>query len=523
MLHSPSDDLSGRRNGDLVGTLLVEVVEALKLSPPEVDTGRVGGTAATTMEDCALSEPKEPPALRVGPSDDGVTIVELLIALTIVMIAFAALASTVIASFAAIRHNETRVTATAIANQAIEDMTTMPWRQLGLYEGDDTLPSFVTDPDPAEGEEPVFEGELVVLLEGVDGAPPHLDDDPDGSGGRDFTVTRWVTFVEEDDGSDLKRMVAIVSWDDGNRSVRVEGLRAPDPIDLLELQIENVTALLKDEPAEDRVPLRRPGHDDHAQQFRNEDAFVIRVEVGLLSSSLTLTFRDREGELRVKTAPDIPNDVDEPEIREFTIGKHEFRFPHGPVPFLVTATSPDGHIASDTVTVRFYQPLKVVEGGDPVVEDENWEAAVLVDGQPANIIQLDPDTCQPIEPVTIRAEVWGMTANEASDVNEEGEVDALVATWHGPGPDAPTPGLQLTQVVPTREGGLYRVDIAPGEPAFAEVEFHVGEYEFLIEAKRGLGDDGTAPYDAEDVAVAVPSPVLFEVSDDAPDGACTTP
>lgn len=451
-----------------------------------------------------MSESEMRPCLAAAARDDGLTIVELLIALTIVMITFAALASTVIASFSAIRNNEDRVVATALANEAIEGMTTMPWAQLGLSESDPNLPFDLTSDPP---DEPVFEGEgeqVVILQEEIaDGVPPHFDDSETAArDGRQYEITRWVTFIDEDEGSDLKRMIVIVTWDDGERSIRTEGVRAPDPSDLIDLQILSMDiASQHPESGGPYIRLRDPA-DTNA--FGNRDAFDVTVVVGDVSASLTLSFRDRDGTLRVITAPTTGEGTD---TRIFTIAQHAYDFPHGPVPFLATATGADGQIASDVETARFYQPLNVHEDVPTDVpadvQDTVQELVVTqqTDGLPANTIFLDPVDCQPTDVVRIAATVWGMTANEA------GAEGALVATWTGPSevtdpPTAPDPPRPLGQIEATLEGGLYGADVYNDDPDVAlEPTFQQGTYTFRVNAERVVdGFPTLGDYTSEDTA-----------------------
>ena len=64
-------------------------------------------------------------------SDDGLTLVEMLVALVILMITILALTSTLITSLRAMYENEVRVRANALANELLEELQAQAWNELG--------------------------------------------------------------------------------------------------------------------------------------------------------------------------------------------------------------------------------------------------------------------------------------------------------------------------------------------------------------------------------------------------------
>ena len=335
------------------------------------------------------------PAARGSAGDDGVTIVELMIALFVVMIVFAGLAATLVSSFSSIRNSEARVRAVALGNELVEEMATVPWNQLGMRIDDPD-----TDPDPEE-----LDGELVVwLADSMNPAVAHPgDQQPITRDGREYQVERWVTLVDEDDQPALKRMVVIVTWDvDGREStIRTEGLRAPEPDELFDLDI--ISFEVEAVNLEKTAMWLRPS--DHT----NQDGFTVTATLGIEEASVQLRFFDRTPTEVTLVGAVTPEGQET--VREWSIGDHAYQFSHGRTTFTVFATGPEGQIASDTATLRFYEDLDVKgpdvsQGGEAVPAG----APIRVDGS--------GEFC---EPVTVEVDVHGMTSGEAvPNADEEG-------------------------------------------------------------------------------------------------------
>lgn len=403
-------------------------------------------------------------------SDAGLTIVELLIALSIIMVVFAALASTVIAAFSGIRSNEARVRATALANEAIEDLATMPWATLGLSEEDDTLTAKLQEMQAAgeieadswalDGDDLEFatiNNELVVLLADSAAVPTHQPPLPIDRDGRDFTLARWVTFVDEDGGADLKRITVVVSWDQAGaeRSITAESLRAPDPDDVFDLEVTDVSAYRAGSD-ESRVALDG--------DLTNAEAFVVRATIERIEADVVMTFTDRDGVLRVITVPSVGGEA----VREITIPDEPYRFPHGPVTMLVTATGQDGQVASNSTTMRFYQDVVVDEGSITL-----FQGATAADLEETEDILLAED-CTLFGVVRVEAAVAGLTLVESS-VDE-----AILIDYGGTGP------ATMGHVSTTVAGGVFGVDLTGDQAAddHADQVRAAGSATFTITASR---------------------------------------
>ena len=366
---------------------------SLKPAAGLADTVRVGAGATTVMEDRVLDEVRRNrPAVRGSAGDDGLTIVELLIALFVVMIVFAGLAATMVASFSSIRNTEARVRAVALANELVEEMASAPWAQLGMELAADS----VDDPNDFEGEVPVLlDASSNPLLPSASTLPQTIVRD-----GHAYRVERWVTWAEEDGEPELlKRIVAIVEWDVGSdtMSVRSDTLRAPDPLDAFDLEV-SVTAT-SDYPVAGSTAMDLRPKDHGEYPLHNARSFDVTATLGIVESTVVLRFPNRDGDLQTIVGPSADEGESE---RTWTIPVNSHRFRHGPTAFTVYATGPDGQLASSTATMRFYQPLEIQE---PEVRQH---------GDPVSVVTVDT-TGEPCGPVTVEVDVEGMTPGEATE------------------------------------------------------------------------------------------------------------
>ncbi|MDQ3709180.1 MAG: prepilin-type N-terminal cleavage/methylation domain-containing protein [Actinomycetota bacterium] len=161
--------------------------------------------------------------------DDGLSLVEILVALFLLALVLMGLASTMIASLASITRDEQRVRATQLANELLEDLRIVPWDDLGFYAGD-------------AGYQSTFDGADTVTLTG--GRPSGSQAPLPGPqtvtrDGVQYTTTlNAVWYDEAGDGlaptdadpRDAKRTHATVAWTDRGGAVRSfdsEAIRVP--------------------------------------------------------------------------------------------------------------------------------------------------------------------------------------------------------------------------------------------------------------------------------------------------------
>jgi prepilin-type N-terminal cleavage/methylation domain-containing protein len=165
-------------------------------------------------------------------SSEGLTLVELMVAMLVLGVIFSALGGVIITSLRAITTSEREVRATALAQQVIEEFQAVAWDAAGLYSNEVAAA-------PAEwngGNTTTYDGEELVLLAApASGArlaqvPQPRDEFPIGN--VDYTVDRYVAWVDSDgDGTpETKRFTALVTWNSLNgdeRSITSVGDRVP--------------------------------------------------------------------------------------------------------------------------------------------------------------------------------------------------------------------------------------------------------------------------------------------------------
>ncbi|MBW3663974.1 MAG: prepilin-type N-terminal cleavage/methylation domain-containing protein [Actinobacteria bacterium] len=142
---------------------------------------------------------------RERDAEDGLSLIEMMMAILILSVAIMALASAALASLQSLRVSRDRQNATQLASSVIEDARSLSWSTIALDAASYT--------GPAD-----FEGEPV-LTSASGGVPPVVVEGP-------LTATTYVTWVLAPDGSNPmseKRVTTIVTWDDpaaGARTVR---------------------------------------------------------------------------------------------------------------------------------------------------------------------------------------------------------------------------------------------------------------------------------------------------------------
>lgn len=156
---------------------------------------------------------------RIG-GEDGVSLVEMLVAFVILGIAMSASANFFMTALFSLHQAESRTKATALANEELENLRLLPWDAVGFYAGD----FGVTPPDGT------------VVLDGVrePTARAPLPLETLDRAGVAFTVRRsilWIQNTQTSNENDYKRLVVSVHWSDRGqqRAISVESLRNPSP------------------------------------------------------------------------------------------------------------------------------------------------------------------------------------------------------------------------------------------------------------------------------------------------------
>lgn len=147
--------------------------------------------------------------------DEGVSLVEILVAIGILGVALTAFASTMGASLISISREQSTVRGSQLANQLVEQLRAMPWPEVGFYAGDTNWAQTVV-------------GEETVTLEGIrpaDSRSPVPGPLPLGHDGTTYSVRRSIVWRDDPtDGlgaadqdsvvNDLKAISVTLGWSD---------------------------------------------------------------------------------------------------------------------------------------------------------------------------------------------------------------------------------------------------------------------------------------------------------------------
>jgi prepilin-type N-terminal cleavage/methylation domain-containing protein len=154
-------------------------------------------------------------ARRRVSAADGLSLIEMLVALLLLGVILSAAAASLIQFMRTAADNERRVQATALMNSLHEEFQALPWREAVVYEGELQEVLDAGFPGLTSGPPWTFEGEELVTLPGpVEGQRrtevPAVTLVPTTSDGRDYEVIRFVTWSDRDAG--IKRFTTIVQW-----------------------------------------------------------------------------------------------------------------------------------------------------------------------------------------------------------------------------------------------------------------------------------------------------------------------
>lgn len=195
-----------------------------------------------------MSVQREPRRLKFDVrrhDEDGLTLIEMMVALLLIGVILAALGGSLIRSLRVVASNQREVRATALHNEVIERFQGMDWDAVGLavdgngdHPWDDGVGTCANGRPTGEAGNKVDD-----CLEGLPGGPYEVvtSNDPDlvpdeteqrGEGDVTYTIETHVVFVDrdEDGTNDTKRIVTYISWPDvdgGTRVTDVSAERAP--------------------------------------------------------------------------------------------------------------------------------------------------------------------------------------------------------------------------------------------------------------------------------------------------------
>ncbi|MFP5308403.1 MAG: prepilin-type N-terminal cleavage/methylation domain-containing protein [Actinomycetes bacterium] len=331
--------------------------------------------------------------------DEGVTLVELMVALLILGLLLSALASALVASLAGANRQQIRVQATTVGSQVIEEAQGQLFRNVALCQSE-AVATF--------GSPLTFEGNPLVLLPDADAqcsnaqrlrptrtvtledvtyqvrlAITWIDDPADGLGAADATGT-----------DDYKRIVTDLTWTERGqtRTFRAEGRVAPEAFE------QPLRARIN--PRE--VPLRdsseNPPPPGPSVVGRNRVPFTITAVHTLKQNSMSVRFAQRNTADRVIAMTSGDGGF----TWTFTVPSNDGLFPNGETLFTFTATDPAGTVTTLIDRALFLHDLayRAVPTSQPAMTPTTIE--VLPSGT--------------VCPVTVNAYMQGVLLSDAVDV-----------------------------------------------------------------------------------------------------------
>ncbi len=400
--------------------------------------------------------------------DDGISLVEMIVAIGLVAVVLLALMSSTITALAAIRGNERQVRATALVNEVLENLQALDFEQAGLYDAE-VASHFGPTVTEFEGEDLVILADqptrdpLVPYPAGVlsGGAPVN----PVPRDGVDYDVETVVTWVDEaadgvgaadaDGPKDIKRFVAMVTWEHNGapRTLRTEALRAPTPDD------KRLTTVI--EP--DRIAITDP------PDGRNIDAFTVRAFTRERARSDTLPFPLRGG----GTFPVGMSPSADSRTWTYTLNAVAHQFANGEALFTVAAVELDGETVTATDRALFLHTLDL--------DDED----IVTSRDPLAVVRDPRQSC----PFELTLEVQGAVTSDSVRVRWSPE----------PADERAVPVLE-----PTVSGARFR--LAYNDP---DDPFEPGDATLTVTVVRGV--DGTTltvqqEYEIEEVESCAVTP-----------------
>ncbi|MDQ3538902.1 MAG: hypothetical protein M3415_08935 [Actinomycetota bacterium] len=345
--------------------------------------------------------------------------IEMMIAMLIVAVAFAAMAGATITSLTALNSDEQLVRATALANEMTEHLHGSEWDKTGFYAGDFaplTPPagtvllsgSRSASALPCEQTVPPLPS-CTVTRDGVtyDARTEisWVDDASDGTAGSD----------QDSNTRDYKRFLTTLDWQSrgGSRQMRFEALRAPNarerPAEAFSVLF---TMLEPDQVGLDSV------NNTNVQQISFE-ATTTRE-----AAAAYLEYTNRDGTLR-----QLPMVSSDQRIWTRTILAGEDTFANGETAFTVRATSATGVVRSAQKRALFLHVVQIVS---------------------VNVNQ---------SPITVRSNTSRLCGGLAVTVDVRGVTtsDSVSATWNNGGPAT----AALSPVGPTPDGAQFKI-VYPG-------------------------------------------------------------
>lgn len=314
-------------------------------------------------------------------ADDGISLIEVLVAFTLLAVVLSASANSMISSFAAINGAESRTRATALANELLENMRSVPWEEVGFF-ADESPPS----------------GAVLVDIDGVSTRPSSCTATPIPAGCRvlrvqetrdGYTVSRFVEWQDNaltEGAEDYKRLVVTLEWVDRGtipRTISAETVRSPEPDE----QAASPFVLSLFDAAPSVVHLDQ---DSASGSFSLQETVQLTARTSSPAEFLKAEYIDRAGTLQsVSLTSPSGNKVD------WTGSLTDGNLPNGDLILTFSATrySPAKLYVLGSRTLRVAQPL----------------VFAAVDATPSAVC-LGPTGISP--PIEVRADVEGLVPTD---------------------------------------------------------------------------------------------------------------
>lgn len=306
-------------------------------------------------------------------TDDGLTLVEVLVALFILGIVLTALASTLITSLRSVVASESRLRGTQLASEVVEDFQAFAWEDLDTYE------AYVADRQAA--------GDFVR-----------------GNVSYDADVTvEWVDDPATGASEDYRRLSLMVGWRDlgVDRTLTETAIRAPKPgeehtisFSLREVEVDPDLGYIRDDGT-----IAKDG------QGNGVGSVTVRAVTTqpLDADSVELSFRERDGTIKTLFMSGSQDNT----VWEAS-GSGNWMFANGDTSFTITANS--GTDTAQVVAVaRYVHETIVVNDLSAFMESDNDDGTTT--REPRDYVCVD-GTGAGVEDIVISSEFRGLTGDD---------------------------------------------------------------------------------------------------------------